>query len=113
MTKKPVNKTVFSEVCAHSNTCCTVEFPPLRIAMPSFKVEATMGPISPGEKKPNTENNGPWVLYSLLIVLPPVLSPLAFDLETDRGPPPSLWMFQSLKCVLEETRSKESFVLYD
>ena len=26
------------------------------------------------------------MLYSLLILLPPVLTPLAFDLETDRSP---------------------------
>lgn len=33
------------------DTCCTVELPPLRIAMPSFRVEATMRPISPGDRK--------------------------------------------------------------
>ena len=30
-----------------SGTCCTVEFPPLRTAIPSFRVDATIGPISP------------------------------------------------------------------
>lgn len=34
-------------------TCWTVEFPPLRMAMPNFRVEATMGPISPNEKEHN------------------------------------------------------------
>lgn len=28
-------------------TCCTVEFPPFKMAIPSFKVAATIGPVSP------------------------------------------------------------------
>lgn len=28
-------------------TCCTVEFPPFKIAIPSFNVAATIGPVSP------------------------------------------------------------------
>lgn len=28
-------------------TCCTVAFPPFRMAMPSFSVAATIGPVSP------------------------------------------------------------------
>jgi len=28
-------------------TCCTVELPPFKIAIPSFKVAATIGPVSP------------------------------------------------------------------
>lgn len=45
--KSNSSSTQHLQVLRMALTCCTVEFPPLSIAMPSFSVDATIGPISP------------------------------------------------------------------
>lgn len=41
---------IIESIAMHCKTCWTVEFPPLRIAIPSFNVEATIRPISPDKR---------------------------------------------------------------